>query len=841
MKPRLAPLALALASLALGLPPTAAAKPPGLKLSERSAVPGQVVLLSAKGLEPKQASVKIGGKRAETVTRSKRKLGVLVPKLKPGKARVVAKQKRRRLRGRLKIGEGFDGIVEPVLDTARAASAEIGPAGGEITATAADGTTYMLSIPAGTVLAPTTITLTPISRLAGLPSSGRTSPAVQFGPDGLVFAQPATLRITPPEPLGQVAAFAQGGDGSALKLQPATPDGASFVVEISHFSSAGLAEFRQFEQVIARLATLPMTLPAAAEVLAAVRAAPEIRWCEDVPPCQELLSEAFELIGGLSVGQCRAEAGENPFVVDLVRVLNLLLTMEGDAGALGRSPGVVPQCRKELTRGIFDLTKDTTQSDPLGVSGPCAGVRGADYDSDGQTRDLECGLYAGFIASIQGFEDIQALAIHVSTVGLQKIVDDGEAKCDQASSHAEGLRELRKAAAMDASFGLLTGGILAALEYCIEITVSPNRVSVEVGEELGFTATARDPADRSFRWSTDRGTITEAGLLTAPDTPGPLVVTAESNQTARTGTAQVTVTCPPGQVAEQGQCRTVEIAIDPTTATLAPGATQQFTATVSGTADTRVDWSASCGQVTQAGLYTAPQTPGTCTVTAASRAAPSKQASATVTVGSGFEVTRRSSSVGANAEASKGQINNSDLDSDGSPATLLFGEWSGSASANASAGSSSAAGESSSTQSVTQNGDNVEATVSGSASASASGSASEQDPDGAKATGGTGINLRLSFDVSAGTVDVTCNNQSSPPSPTFYSGAGPFLVNRDNSNIIFGSTEPGVYSASVGPGRYEIRVSGAASATIGTLLYPPGGTRVENKSVSANVTCVIYG
>jgi hypothetical protein len=66
-------------------------------------------------------------------------------------------------------------------------------------------------------------------------------------------------------------------------------------------------------------------------------------------------------------------------------------------------------------------------------------------------------------------------------------------------------------------------------------------------------------------------------------------------------------------------------AITPPSVTLAQGATQQFTA------NQAVTWSASCGSITSGGLYTAPNSPGACTVTAASTSG-GGTANATVTV-----------------------------------------------------------------------------------------------------------------------------------------------------------------------------------------------------------------
>ncbi len=83
----------------------------------------------------------------------------------------------------------------------------------------------------------------------------------------------------------------------------------------------------------------------------------------------------------------------------------------------------------------------------------------------------------------------------------------------------------------------------------------------------------------------------------------------------------------------------VNIQLSQTSATVA-GATQQFTATVTGTGNTAVTWSVdnvaggnqADGTITTSGVYTAPSQAGTHIVTATSVADPTKSASATVTV-----------------------------------------------------------------------------------------------------------------------------------------------------------------------------------------------------------------
>jgi len=76
----------------------------------------------------------------------------------------------------------------------------------------------------------------------------------------------------------------------------------------------------------------------------------------------------------------------------------------------------------------------------------------------------------------------------------------------------------------------------------------------------------------------------------------------------------------------------VSVNVSPASATIASGASKQFTATVSGTTNTGVTWSATGGTISTTGLYTAPSTAGTFSVRATSVADTSKSASANVTV-----------------------------------------------------------------------------------------------------------------------------------------------------------------------------------------------------------------
>jgi glycosyl hydrolase family 39 (putative alpha-L-iduronidase) len=170
----------------------------------------------------------------------------------------------------------------------------------------------------------------------------------------------------------------------------------------------------------------------------------------------------------------------------------------------------------------------------------------------------------------------------------------------------------------------------------VSVSISPTSATVTANATQQFTATVTGASDTSVTWYVDgvlggdstTGTITAGGLYTAPASAGSHTVTAKANaDPVQSASAAVTVTV-------------VSVSISPTSASVTANATQQFTATVTGSANTDVQWSvdganggnATVGTISTTGLYTAPASAGSHTVTATSVADPTKSASATVTV-----------------------------------------------------------------------------------------------------------------------------------------------------------------------------------------------------------------
>ena len=157
----------------------------------------------------------------------------------------------------------------------------------------------------------------------------------------------------------------------------------------------------------------------------------------------------------------------------------------------------------------------------------------------------------------------------------------------------------------------------------VAISLSPATASLQTGRQQQFIASVSGTTNTGVTWTASGGTVSAGGLYVAPSVAGTFTVTATSAADSSKSASAVVTVSQPAQVA---------ISLSPATASLQTGAQQQFIASVSGTSNTAVTWSASGGTVSTSGLYVAPSTVGTYEVTAVSAADPTKSASATVSV-----------------------------------------------------------------------------------------------------------------------------------------------------------------------------------------------------------------
>jgi hypothetical protein len=157
----------------------------------------------------------------------------------------------------------------------------------------------------------------------------------------------------------------------------------------------------------------------------------------------------------------------------------------------------------------------------------------------------------------------------------------------------------------------------------VSVSLSPQTAALQPAQQTQFMATlsgttedggdlAHVGRDRDQRWPIYSALIERHLTVTA----------TSSADSTKSASATITVS----------QSTQVSISVSPYTANIQTGGQQQFTASVLGTSNTGVAWKATAGTVTMSGLYTAPSTAGTYTVTATSAADSTKSASSTITV-----------------------------------------------------------------------------------------------------------------------------------------------------------------------------------------------------------------
>jgi hypothetical protein len=116
----------------------------------------------------------------------------------------------------------------------------------------------------------------------------------------------------------------------------------------------------------------------------------------------------------------------------------------------------------------------------------------------------------------------------------------------------------------------------------VAVTVSPAPASVSACRPITFTATVTGATDRSVTWSVQEGsaggTITSAGVYTAPSSAGTYHVVATSHADTTKSTV-VAVT-----VADE----VLSVVVSPTTISVPQGGSAQFTATVTTTCGSSV-------------------------------------------------------------------------------------------------------------------------------------------------------------------------------------------------------------------------------------------------------------
>jgi hypothetical protein len=191
------------------------------------------------------------------------------------------------------------------------------------------------------------------------------------------------------------------------------------------------------------------------------------------------------------------------------------------------------------------------------------------------------------------------------------------------------------------------GGPGAPPPVLVRVSISPSQATVTAGATQVFFASVTGTANHAVTWKVNgiiggdvtSGTISGTGLYAAPNTiPAPATVTVSAlSQADPTKSAAASITIAVG------------VTVSPNSVSLnIGGVQQQFTAVVSGSGNSAVDWTVNglppgdpnttFGTITTSGLYTSPNAipnPPNFSVTATAQADPTRSGSAGVGISAG--------------------------------------------------------------------------------------------------------------------------------------------------------------------------------------------------------------
>ena len=513
------------------------------KLMPAEAIAGAAVLVRGDNLGSKRLRATVGGKKAKTSAAKDKSLYVEVPKLKPGKAKLVLRAGKRSDSASLRVAKPFDGEITSELDIANRVTAAIGPDGGELSARGADGTRYRLQIPAAALLADTEISLTPVKRFKGLPFSGADVAGAALGPDGLILASPATLTITGGGDFDPTTVGFGYGDSSGFEASDPGEVGKTLVISVEHFSSHGGAEAAEadianaFQPIIDKPGNLTRSqirntlrlLAIFDERFSATSNATPPDFCKRQPVCRRVIEKAIHSIEAIVVETCsRGKASPTLFA------LRELADLQTEVSLLTSTSKVATECIEAIGATITKTVTDALAADPLGVFREFELPAGVSGDLDGDQSISPFEMARALVSEFQllGLSDEAATLDAAAATALGGILDRNLPRCE-TEERPQAADALRRGHAYAASIGSLESEFLEALDKCgVGVVVTPAFAEVETGETRQFffqlTNVDDQAAQGGVTWTAGGGTINASGLFTAGGQEGTFTVRATS-------------------------------------------------------------------------------------------------------------------------------------------------------------------------------------------------------------------------------------------------------------------------------------------------------------------------
>lgn len=473
--------------------------------------------------------------------------------------------------------------VTPQLDTERRVTEVIGEAGGILEASAGDGTTFTLTIPADTLALDTNIVVTPVAAIPDLPSSASLLAAVQFEPHGLELFPAATLDITLPpgvNPEGTVA-FAYDGSGQDLQGALALRLGEVVRFVIPHFSGNGLAKittdassagtsilqffdifdvenlsieqfantaFILYEDNFGEIVDLfereglSFSSELALDLLGEYGTWKELVFQESKFDVQELLK--FEpLVAALDEGdrvsaallrELIAHAHQDCLVREILTDANRMLELQKMAAWIGVDK---PEEQLDFDTVLLDLCVHIAFEE---VSFPQQPLENAN-----ETLRVVVGHAYG------GGQTLFTEEVRVSVVGERGVtipadtadlLADDNGMVEATAIPTGGNIEIRVGACLQSEFFPRLDGVCQDAFVVRGLVISPTTTTIAPGESQQFTAEMLGVVLTNLVWTAEGGSIDQSGLFVAGNEAGTFTITASSiDDPSITGTARVTI------------------------------------------------------------------------------------------------------------------------------------------------------------------------------------------------------------------------------------------------------------------------------------------------------------
>jgi hypothetical protein len=484
------------------------------------------------------------------------------------------------------------------LDAERRAATTLGPAGGSVETTGADGTVYTLTLPEGALAFDVEIAITPVAAIADLPF-GTLAGAAQFEPEGLDLFGIATLTIEPPGgvlvPEGQgVAGFDYTRTGDDFALGLVSEDGSSISIPVIHFSGAGSFFVDPNDFDLSEQGT-PGGDPFIAEIFDAI----------DEPDQETRLALVADSFANWYAGVVRPRL-QAAVVTDPALVRGAAEFAKWRVGLVSGSAAAFLGLDAASLLAEFDA--EFAEADGLLAAALRDGIARAN------TRCLAEGTLVGAEDALRWMHVARALLAEEVVISSLLDRDSVLAElCVQVLFDEISFPEAPiagEAETMRVVVGYAFGDGAPRFDVPIDVTAVGQQ-----GVQEDFQSGQPGPGgvfETSFTPLGSENVRIDVGACLSPDDE-------ELNLVA-------------------GICQTAFIVrgliVSPIRATLEPGQTQQFTAELGGAA-IPVTWTADGGTIDANGLFTAGSQPGSFTVTATSVANPDQTSTATVTVEAG--------------------------------------------------------------------------------------------------------------------------------------------------------------------------------------------------------------